>query len=50
MDSTNSLKNLIIHLYEKEGKKVSSELKIISTDKNTGYQRFENMEIENLKK
>ena len=33
MDTTNSLKNLVVHLHEKEVGKVSPEPKIISTDK-----------------
>ena len=38
MDTTNSLKNLVFHLHEKEVGKVSPEPKIISTDKKNGYQ------------
>ena len=46
MDTTSSLKNLIVHLHEKAGRKSSIELAIISTDEKTGYQRLDDDEIE----
>jgi len=50
MDTTNSLKNLVFYLHEKEVGKVSSEPKIISTEKKNGYQRLDDEETEDLKK